>query len=132
VSSAAAGDRAQNALSQRRRVGRFHERAQLAHCVLHRLERTGKRPLHHLERQRGSAEPGIRMTVLEDERILAGLVSAARLPIAHVAAGHHLELECDVFKDVRRVGAQAESLQKPAPLADAAAVLDESRHRAFE
>ena len=50
-------------------------------------------------------------------------VSRARpKPTRH--AGQGLQLQRDVFEDVPRIGAVAQPLEEPAPLADAAAVLD--------
>ena len=47
-------------------------------------------------------------------------------------AGQRLHFEGDVLEDMRRVGAAIEPLKETAPLADAAAVLDEPRKQGHQ
>ncbi len=129
VTRTASGDAAEHALSKRRGVGRVEKGAQLAHGVLHAIESAAKRSLHDLQRQGASAKPRLLVPMLEHHRVFAGHVATARLPISHVESGHDLQLERDVLDDMGSVGPAREPLKEAAPLANAAAMLDQPWHR---
>jgi hypothetical protein len=117
---------------QGRGIGRLRQGRKLLHRGLDGLEGSGECPLHGLERQRRGPQPDLLVAVLEDERILAFHVAAARPAVPHVVTDHRLELECDMLDDVGRIRAALEARNEPATGSDAAAMLDETRHRPDE
>jgi hypothetical protein len=72
------------------------------------------------------------VNVLEDDRVLAGHIAAARAAVPDVVTDEPLHLQRDVLDDVRHVRAATQTRDETASLTDAALMLDQARHGAHQ
>src|SRR2546423_2746718 len=124
----AAGDSAEHMLNQRGHMRGLVQRAQLGDGVIDGSECPGKGALHDLERECGGTQANRFVQVLENNHVLTDGISSPRPAVSYLVADHSLQLESDVLDDVGAIGAALEANDESAGLANAAAVIPESRH----